>query len=102
MQTVKFNFELTAEDTEHLEQHLRKYLTDAMMNIMDCMASDKDEATKKSVIAWYIGNAEYFLGIIKKMGFDPHFDDTLTRLKQRHNLTNDVSTAKSGCDTSKR
>lgn len=81
---MKFNFELNTEEADDLSEHLHDYLNTRMMNIIDCMASDKDEETKKAEIKWYIGNMEWFLSIIKKVGFDSHYDEAIQKLKQRY------------------
>ena len=94
MKTHKYEFELTSEESEHVFQALSKLLQDNFSSIIGTMASDKTEDCKKAEIQWYVDNSEWFVRIMKKMGFDPSFDETLKRLRKIHNLT-DVEPDKS-------
>ena len=87
MKTHKYEFELTSEESEHVFQALSKLLQDNFSSIIGTMASDKTEDCKKAEIQWYVDNSEWFVRIMKKMGFDPSFDETLKRLRKIHNLT---------------
>lgn len=87
MKLHTYQFELTTEESEHVYQALSKLLQNNLMSIMDVMVSDKTEDVKKSEIRWYIDNSVWFVGIMKKIGFEPNFDETITRLRKTHNLT---------------
>ena len=51
------------------------------------MSSDKSDVVKRAEIKWHIDNSEWFAGIMKKIGFDPNFDETITKLRKIHNVT---------------
>ena len=87
MELRKFEFELTSEECEHVYQVLHGLLTKNMMSIIDVMSEDKSEHVKSAEIRWYVDNTEWFSSIMKKMGFDPNFDETINRLRVHHNLT---------------
>ena len=87
MKLHEYKFELTPEESEHVYQALSKLLQNNLMSIMDVMGSDKTDVVKKAEIRWYIDNSEWFASIMKKMGFDPNFDGTISRLRKTNNLT---------------
>lgn len=83
----KFEFELESEEVAYVSQVLRGELCKRLMNIQDSLVKmNENESLALAEIKWFVSNMDWYNDLLKRIGFNPDFDDTINRMKEKYNV----------------
>lgn len=83
----KFEFELVSEEVEYVSQVLRGELSKRLMDIQDSLVKmNENESLVMAEIRWFVSNMDWYNDLLKRMGFNPDFDNTINRMKEKYNV----------------